>query len=414
MSDSRNRPDSPGGGPGQPGPQTGYLVGVGMGPDTVTGEGWRAIEAAEVLLGAPRLLDGFRDLGKPMVTAYEPGRVAAWARSTAAETFAVLLSGDVGFFSAAAGLEQALTFCRVVPVPGVSSLVYFSARLHRPWQTAAVLSCHGREGKLVETVRRNRETFVLTGGNVPALVDALQKADFGTLPVFVGENLGYATERIVQTTIDELEGQTVASLAVLLIENPAPDARCPVGLPDGAFQRGAVPMTKAAVRAVILSQLAPRPTDICADIGAGTGSVTVELALSAWQGQVYAVEHKAEALALIGANCRRFHVGNVTVVPGTAPQDCQDLPRLDVAFVGGSGGQLRAILDWLLTRHPGIRVVVSAIALETVTAALAAFSAQELPCEVIQVGVSRGTAAGNLHLLQAQNPIFLVRGGGTA
>lgn len=394
--------------------KTVYLVGIGMGPDTVTGEGLRAIEASDVLLGASRMLDGFRALGKPMVTEYVSQRVAARVRETEAETFAVLLSGDVGFFSAAAGLEQALNFCRVELVPGVSSLAYCFARLHRPWQTAAVVSCHGREGKLVETVRRNKETFVLTGGNVPALAEALQKADFGTLPVIVGENLGDAAERIIQTTVDELDGQTVGSLAVLLIENPTPDARCPVGLPDEAFQRGQVPMTKAAVRAMILSKLAPHPTDICLDIGAGTGSVTVELALSAWQGQVYAVEQNPEALGLIAANCRRFHVGNVTVVPGTAPQALKDLPKPDVAFVGGSGGQLRAILTQLLTTHPGLRLVVSAIALETVTTALAVFSEHNTPCTVLQVGISQGKAAGNLHLLLAQNPIFLLCAGGAA
>lgn len=389
------------------------IVGIGMGPDTVTGEGMAALRSAELLLGAPRLLADFAGLGKPMAAEYAPARVAEQVRGTAAAEIAVLVSGDVGFFSAARGLTQALDFCRVELVPGVSSLHYFFARLGRPWQEAAVLSCHGREAPLVETVRRNGETFVLTGGNLPDLGGALTEAGFGTLTVQVGEDLGRATERIRTCRAQDLAGLTTGSLTVLLVENPAPDSRCPTGLPDEAFLRGQVPMTKAEVRAVILSKLALRPEAVCADIGAGTGSVTVEMALSAWRGRVYAVERGQEGVDLIRENCRRFHVGNVTTLHGTAPAALEDLPPLDAAFLGGTGGQLGAILDAVLAKNPAARVVVSAIALETVQQAMEAFAAHGLEPEIVQVAVARTRPAGGLHLLMAQNPIFLLCGGGS-
>lgn len=388
------------------------IIGVGMGPDTVTGEGMAALRSAELLLGAPRLLAGFAGLNKPMAAEYAPAQVAAQVRGTGAAEIAVLVSGDVGFFSVAQGLTRVLDFCRVELVPGVSSLHYFFARLGRPWQGAAVLSCHGRQAPLVETVRRNGETFVLTGGNLPELGRALTEAGFGSLTVQVGEDLGLPTERLRTCRTEELVGLSASSLTVLLVENPDPDSRCPTGLPDEAFQRGQVPMTKAEVRAVILSKLALRPEAICADIGAGTGSVTVEMALSAWRGRVYAVERGQEGADLIRENCRRFHVGNVTTLLGTAPEALADLPPLDAAFIGGSGGRMGAILDAVLGKNPAARVVVSAIALETVQQTMEAFARYGIQPEIVQVSVARTRPTGGLHLLMAQNPIFLLCGGG--
>lgn len=388
------------------------IIGVGMGPDTVTGEGMAALRSAELLLGAPRLLAGFAGLNKPMAAEYAPAQVAAQVRGTGAAEIAVLVSGDVGFFSAAQGLTRVLDFCRVELVPGVSSLHYFFARLGRPWQGAAVLSCHGRQAPLVETVRRNGETFVLTGGNLPELGRALTEAGFGSLTVQVGEDLGLPTERLRTCRAEDLAGLAASSLTVLLVENPDPDSRCPTGLPDEAFQRGQVPMTKAEVRAVILSKLALRPEAICADIGAGTGSVTVEMALSAWRGRVYAVERGQEGADLIRENCRRFHVGNVTTLLGTAPEALADLPPLDAAFIGGSGGRMGAILDAVLGKNPAARVVVSAIALETVQQTMEAFARYGIQPEIVQVSVARTRPTGGLHLLMAQNPIFLLCGGG--
>lgn len=388
------------------------IIGVGMGPDTVTGEGMAALRSAELLLGAPRLLAGFAGLNKPMAAEYAPAQVAAQVRGTGAAEIAVLVSGDVGFFSAAQGLTRVLDFCRVELVPGVSSLHYFFARLGRPWQGAAVLSCHGRQAPLVETVRRNGETFVLTGGNLPELGRALTEAGFGSLTVQVGEDLGLPTERLRTCRAEDLAGLSASSLTVLLVENPDPDSRCPTGLPDEAFQRGQVPMTKAEVRAVILSKLALRPEAVCADIGAGTGSVTVEMALSAWRGRVYAVERGQEGADLIRENCRRFHVGNVTTLLGTAPEALADLPPLDAAFIGGSGGRMGAILDAVLGKNPAARVVVSAIALETVQQTMEAFARYGIQPEIVQVSVARTRPTGGLHLLMAQNPIFLLCGGG--
>ncbi len=110
-------------------------------------------------------------------------------------------------------------------------------------------------------------------------------------------------------------------------------------------------------------------------------------------------------------NARAFHVGNITTITGKAPEALDGLPALDKAFVGGSGGRLREILSTLIVNNPEIRIVVTAVTLETATLALDAFREHGGEAEAVQIGVARTRAAGNAHMLIAQNPVFVLSGG---
>lgn len=169
-------------------------------------------------------------------------------------------------------------------------------------------------------------------------------------------------------------------------------------------------MTKREVRAAALSLLEVEEDDVLWDVGAGTGSVSVELALLARRGRVYAVERKGEALSLICANRTRFGAWNLVPVRGTAPAALEDLPGPDGVFVGGSGGELDAILAAALGKNPRVRLCVSAIALETLSAAAAAFAARGLEAQVTQIWAARSKGAGGLNLMMGQNPVWLISG----
>lgn len=163
-------------------------------------------------------------------------------------------------------------------------------------------------------------------------------------------------------------------------------------------------MTKQEVRAAILSKLAVGPEDVCWDIGVGTGAVSVELALQCRA--VWAVERKPEALALARANREKFGAWNLRLIEGSAPAILEDFPKPDAVLIGGSGGELPGILQAVRRANPEARVCVSAISLETLHAA----AAELRDPEVTQISVSRSRPAGQLHLLLAQNPVFLVTG----
>ena len=248
---------------------------------------------------------------------------------------------------------------------------------------------------------------------IEALVKELDEAGFGELEACVGEKLGSPEERVFIGSVAEAARQSFDSLAVLLVTNPEPRTLASAGLPDDAFTRGKAPMTKSEVRAVILSKLQIHRHDVVFDVGAGTGSVSVEAALLASAGQVYAVEVEEEACRLIEENARQQGTSNLQVIHGSAPQALTDLPAPDVAFIGGSKGNLRAIMETLLAANPSCRIVASAVTLETIAEATTCFNELGLrDVEAVTVSVSRSRKLGGYHLLTAQNPILILSGTG--
>lgn len=393
-----------------------YLIGVGMGnAGTLTLEALETIRRCTLLVGAPRLLEPWREEKNtlPLIRPEEIAAVVAEHNGPAA----VLFSGDSGFYSGANRLRPLLAGRKTVTLPGISSLSYFCARLGLPWQDVFVVSAHGRKHNAVGEIQCHARTFVLTGGAERAeeLCAQLCSRGLGQVQIWVGERLSYPDERICSGTAEELAGEHFESLAVLLAENPAPveQSWTVPGLSDRSFQRGKVPMTKAEVRTLILSRLRPERDSVIWDVGAGTGSVSVECALAASAGLVCAVERDPEALALLTANAAALGCPHVRPVPGDAPEVLSGLPAPDRVFVGGSGGALRAILAAALKENPQVRAVVSAVTLETLQEAVAAFAALSFAdVDIVQIGVTRTRTVGRYHMMDAQNPVWLISGTG--
>lgn len=392
------------------------LIGMGSGSwEALSVQAQDAVRRAGLVFGAKRLLAGL----PPECTArqfalYQPAEILETLAQAPGQDAAVLYSGDTGFYSGASGL---LTPLRALGIParvypGVSSIQLLAAALGRPWQGWNLVSAHGRTCDPVAECMQGRPTFFLTGGSEdPATLCAQLAAEgFGDVQGVVGQCLGTPEEKLFRGSVKELAAGRFNSLSVLLVEAAEVLPRRAPGLPDEAFERGDVPMTKQEVRAAVLAKLAVRPEDILWDVGAGTGSVSVELALAAPRGRVYAVECRPEGCALIKANREKFRTRNLVLVEGLAPAALSDLPAPDAVFIGGSKGSLAAIVDTALDKNPDARICVSAIALESLSAAVAALTAKGRTVQVSQIAVSRAKAVGGLHLMMAQNPIYLITG----
>ena len=388
------------------------IIGMGMSEKTITAEALELIIEADILIGAKRLINEFSHMNKPSFNAYLSNDILEIIEKTDAEKIAILVSGDVGFYSAAEKLLDVLTDYNPNLVSGISSVSYFFAKCSLPWKDANLISCHGLDTNIVSSVRRNRYTFALTGKNIPELQKELVKYGFGDLKVWIGENLGSDEESIQESKISDLEGMEFSSLTVLIIENPDFDSRIRTGIPDEEFIRGKVPMTKSEVRAVCLSKLSLSPTDIAYDIGCGTGSVTIEMAFSAYDGKVYAFDKNEEAIALLEQNCQKFHLDNVEAICGLAPECLKDLPVPDVAFIGGSSGNMDEIVSYLYGINNKMRFVITAVTLENAMAGLDSLKNVGISGDIVQVAVSKGRQIGDLHMLMAQNPIFIISGSG--
>lgn len=386
------------------------LIGMGCGARQLTTETSEAIHTAQLLIGAKRLLELLPDTGAQKIPEYRPQEIVSLLHTHPAEECCVLYSGDSGFYSGAAGLLPLLEGMEVRVLPGISSLQAFSAQLGEPWQEWNLCSAHGAACDPVQAVMQGKKAFFLTSGaeSPGELCAELTAAGLGMLQISVGENLGGDRMQIWHGTAAECTQQTFAPLNVMLADAAPRYQRRVAGIPDEEFLREKVPMTKQEVRAAVLAKLAPTPEEVCWDVGAGTGSVSVELSYAAKN--VWAVEQKPEAVELIRRNREKFCAWNLHVIEGTAPEAFAKLPMPDAVFVGGSGGQLREILNAAVQKNPQVRICVSAIALETLQGAVSALEQLGYAPEVTQISVSRTRAAGSLHLLMAQNPVFLITG----
>lgn len=413
------------------------IIGAGPGnPDLLSRAALDAIDIADVVIGAHRALAGI-DV-PPDVVRCELVKtadiVAALTDAASWQRAVVVMTGDVGLFSGARRLVEALSGNAQVDVrviPGISSASYLAARLARPWQDWRFASAHGVACDIVAEAERAGELFLVTsGGEDPSrLSGELVQAGFGDARVTVAERLSYPDERITCATASEIVGQTFDDLNVMLIDfaggagspagaSRAASSRWPYassGIPDELFIRGDVPMTKQEVRAVALAKLRLTATDTVWDVGAGTGSVSIEAALVARAGSVWAVERNAAGVRLIRENADAFGCGNVHAVPGVAPEALVKLPVPDAVFVGGSAGELPSIVEAALEKNSQVRLCVPCVTVETLTEACALLSGSRFKgFEACQVSAARAEAVGSHHLMKAQNPVFLVsaRGAG--
>jgi len=196
------------------------IVGIGTNKDTVTLEGLRAIENADILIGGQPNLAHFEYLGKKSYAEFLAANVCRVVNNETAENITVLMSGDVGFYSGAAKIADSLKDCDVKCLPGISTVQAFFAKLKLPWQDAKLLSMHGGNRDIVSAVRDNFRTFCVTSRDKAKIADMLIAAGMGTVKIYVGENLGHADERVFETTVDKVNAQLNSGVrTVFLFEN---------------------------------------------------------------------------------------------------------------------------------------------------------------------------------------------------
>lgn len=394
------------------------LVGAGPGsPEYLTKKAADAIKNSDVLIGAERMLAVGAALlegeGKPSFISCRKEEIAAFLREHEEyQKAAILYSGDIGFYSGAKGMRALLDEFEIEEASGVSSVVYFLNRLGIPWHEATLISLHGKQENLLPLIREKKWVCALLGerGQISHISKKLLQAGLTEVKISVGERLSYPEERIAAGKPSSFKNQEFEALSVALFENPNPVKRsvC-AGISDEEFLRGRVPMTKEEIRTLSLSKLHLTEDAVIYDVGAGTGSLSVEAARLCTAGRVYAIERKPEAAELIRKNKVHFQVENLEVVEGSAPECLTGLPAPTHVFIGGSGRRLPEIIEEIRKKNPGARFVINAVTLETI-AEIEALR-KKLPdlskMEIIQVNVARSRRLGEYHLMDAENPVMI-------
>ena len=388
------------------------LVGIGPGSrEGQTVEARQCFEEANLIIGAKRMTESVAKPGQPVFAAYKPEVIRDYiAEHPEYEKIAVALSGDVGFYSGARKLIEVLGE-DVRIVPGISSMVAFLARLKLPWEDVVPFSMHGKPANLIGHIRKNPKVYAILGtaDGVSKLCEKLVFYGMGDVRVFVGENLSYPNERILKGKAEDFTELVTDPLCVVYIENDrAFEHIVTHGMSDELFLRDKVPMTKEEVRTASVSKLHLQKNSVIYDVGAGTGSVSIEMALAATDGHVYAIEKKDTAVELLYRNKQHFGADNLTIVEGLAPGAMEDLPVPTHAFIGGSSGNLDEIVVLLLQKNPHVRIVINAITLETVQEALDVMKKYPVKdTEIVSMSVARSKSVGNYHMMMGQNPVYI-------
>lgn len=414
------------------------LLGIGMGSrEMLTVQGKNSLDQADLLIGARRMVDSVRRPDQDVFIEYRSQEIKDYIDSHPEyDNIVIVLSGDVGFYSGAKKLLDVLqqnklsqnsfgsetagqsssvqnTVKPEIQVQcGISSVVYFMSKIGLSWDDAKIVSAHGRRCNLISYIHNEKKVFAILGTSDGVAVLASKLVDYGMSDVllYVGENLSYDNEKIFVKTAGELTEYTGDPLSVICAVNESAGKRLEThGIKDEEFIRGKAPMTKEEVRTVSLSKLRLTEDSVCYDVGAGTGSLSIEMALRAHQGKVWAIEKKEDAVELIRQNKVKFAADNLEIIEGLAPEALKDLPVPTHAFIGGSSGNLKEIVQILIEKNPQVRIVINCITLETVSEALETakkFGFEEN--EIVQLSAARSKAIGRYHMMMGENPIYII------
>jgi precorrin-6Y C5,15-methyltransferase (decarboxylating) len=343
-----------------------WLTIVGMPDDTAATlppASLAAIRQADVIFGGPRHLElvdaGARGQAWPVPFSVDPVLALKGRRVV------VLASGDPFWFGAGGSISRHLAReeYAVLPSPSVFSLV--AAALG--WRLEEI-TCHGLHAAPIARLRgvlapHRRLICLVRDGAAPAELAAWLAAQGGGAAVMhVCERMGGAQQRIRSTTAGGFDVAGIVAPVAVAVELPGDVGISRAsGLPDDVFHHDGQ-ITKRPVRALTLSALAPRPGEQLWDLGAGSGSISVEWCLTG--GRASAVELQSTRVANIARNSDDFGISHLTVTQGTSLACLDGLPTPNAVFIGGGGDV--ALFDALFSRLPkGTRLVANGVTLET-------------------------------------------------
>ncbi|TGK12002.1 precorrin-6y C5,15-methyltransferase (decarboxylating) subunit CbiE [Leptospira fletcheri] len=399
------------------------VVVVGIGDDGCVGLSslaMGAIAMSTVLAGGSRHLDFFPQFEGERIVLKEniSSAIDRIAELCQENTVCVLASGDPLFYGIGRMIRKKIGAEHVEFLPAPSSMQRAFSKIGINWEDAKIISLHGRKmrGFVNKLKFHNKIGFFTDASNSPsAIAKYMKKYGEEKWIAYVCENLGSAGETARKFTISELcEASDISDLNVLILIRDESDKRIPATVPylDEMQYAKRIPkkglITKKEVRVLSLAALEIRPNSIVWDIGAGSGSVSVEAAHLAYDGEVYAVEIDPEGIEIIEENVLSHKTDNVIVIHGRAPEAIMDLPAPDCVFVGGSKGSLAEIIETSYQKlNPGGRIVVNAITLDNVSEAYSTFKSLGIDQEVILMNISRGQKLADYLRYEALNPIHI-------
>ncbi len=400
---------------------------IGIGEDGLAGlteHARKLVTSAELLIGDPDCLAVVRDLPAPKLeTSNSLQEIVAQITAHPEKRIVLLAVGDPLFYGVARYLWEKIGKDRFEVVPHVSTMQMAFARVKENWEDAylANLADHPLE-EVISRIRSADKVGLFTTEEFPPnrLAEQLLACGLDYFSAYVCEHLGAPNERVTSGELHDIAAHTYSPLNVLiLVRKPdVPDrplkqwGKRLFGNPDETFlqskpKRGL--LTPAEIRAIALAKLDVGLRSIVWDVGAGSGSLSIEAAQIAREGTVFAVEMDPHDFELLRENAQRFDVPNLRPILGRAPEAWTELPDPDCVFVGGSGRQVVDLCQAALARlRPGGRLVVTMGSVDNVAECQQRIRTLTPHIDVLMINLARGYYQLDRVRFQALNPTFIV------
>lgn len=395
-----------------------YIIGMGPGGmEYLTMKAVKIIADCRFLAGSSRILTGIDSVRRKdaeVCLLKKINECLEWIDEKQEQgDIAVLVSGDVHYYSLAGTIQRSSYSWNTVFISGISSYQLMAERIGITLEDAGLFSVHGRnesEGYVAFQVAQHKKTLFLCSRDfLPEKIGAaLCKYGYGDLKVWVGSDLAMKDEQVICMDAQQISIRKFSGMSVVYVENKnAKHIDAAACLRDRDFVRGKVPMTKEEVRALLMQKLEIKPWECLWDLGAGTGSVSIEMARRAPFGRVYSVEYKEEAVRLIGENKARFQCDNLEIIQSRMKDCIERLPKPDRVFLGGSEGELEIIVSYLKNLSKTVHFVMTAVTLETLAEAVTLLSANDT-FQYMQVQIGKSRMVGSYHLTAENHPIWIL------
>jgi precorrin-6Y C5,15-methyltransferase (decarboxylating) len=397
------------------------IIGMGMGPEDLTARHKSIIERADILVGGRRHLEQFNDIpaqkkpiGKDIDSILEFVRA-----QSKLQKIVVLASGDPLFYGIGARMAGALGARRVRIYPNISSVAAAFARIKEPWNDAAIISLHGRknEDKLFSALESENKIAVFTDPkkNPAWLAARLIEKELSNFKMCVLEALGSDSERFDWYTLPKAAKMKFAEPNMVVLKRSPLKIKSThqihPGAPDNWYDHPGGLITKSEIRAITLSKLRLAPDHTLWDLGAGSGSISIEASRFIKKGKIFAVEKNSDRIENIKNNRKRFKVRNLKIVHAVLPAGLSGLARPDRIFIGGGGKDLKTIVTAAAKcLKPGGRIVINTVLIPNLQAVMAALDRLKFETEVIQVQINRSRQMPWAERFEAQNPVWIVSG----
>ena len=426
-----------------------YIIGLGIeGKSSLSQRALKLVEKAHLLVGGRRHLACFPEFkGKKVIIGSRLNDIVKTLNPKSAirnpKSVVVLATGDPNFFGIAGFMIKNFGKNAVEIIPNVSTVQEAFARVKENWNDARFLSVHGR-GKarsqesgvrskdLIadltnEIIKYNKVGIFTDSDNTPSkIAKAMIDKGIKNYRAYVCEDLGTDNEKVTEGTLAQIVRKRFSPLNVMILirsqesgvrsqekklRTSNPQLPTFFGIPNSEFSHSKGMITKEEIRVISLSKLKLKTDSITWDIGAGSGSLSIEAAMLTHNGKVFAIEKDMVRIRHIEKNKKKFNAANLEIIHKNAPDGLKNLPVPDAVFIGGGGKDVAKIIDACSKRlKQGGRIIVNAITLETLAAAAGFFKSKGWNTETISVNIAKTKDVASLHLFNAYNPVFVVVG----